>query len=125
MQRAPSAIWMCPSLSSRHAIVSVVESGRTGAWTWVHTGSTAPEGNPVTRLARLHGLPTLFVGGDSTYTGGWEQLLIYGKDGRPVSVAEKQESLLLVDEVRAIRSRLCAGTSLRKEDDVWLPDHPL
>ncbi len=63
---------------------------------WIH----GTEGNPVTRLARLHGLPTLFVGGDSTYTGGWENLVIYGTDGHPLSAAEKQRSLLLVDEVR-------------------------
>jgi len=63
---------------------------------WIH----GTEGNPVTRLARLQGLPTLFVGGDSTYTGGWEHLLIYGSDGRPIPLAEKQQSLLLVDEVR-------------------------
>lgn len=63
---------------------------------WIH----GTEGNPVTRLARLHGLPTLFVGGDSTYTGGWEHLLIYGPNGEPIPAAEKQRSLLLVDDVR-------------------------
>lgn len=32
---------------------------------WIH----GTEGNPVTNLAREFGLPTLFVGGDSSYTG--------------------------------------------------------
>jgi hypothetical protein len=29
-------------------------------------------------MARVLGIDTLFVGGDSTYTGGWEQLRLYG-----------------------------------------------
>ena len=35
---------------------------------WIH----GTEGNPITNLARRVGLPTVFVGGDPTYTGGWE-----------------------------------------------------
>ena len=38
---------------------------------WIH----GTEGNPVTNLARELGVPTLFVGGDSSYSGGWDQLL--------------------------------------------------
>jgi monoamine oxidase/CRP-like cAMP-binding protein len=63
---------------------------------WIH----GTEGNPVTALARLLGLPTLFVGGDSTYTGGWEHLALHAADGRAMAAAEKQGSILLVDDVR-------------------------
>src|SRR5437762_11935991 len=37
---------------------------------WIHS----TEGNPVSTLARELGLSTLFVGGDSTYLGGWDEL---------------------------------------------------
>src|SRR5689334_14767374 len=37
---------------------------------WIH----GTEGNPLTNLARELGVPTVFVGGDSSYTGGWEHL---------------------------------------------------
>jgi hypothetical protein len=37
---------------------------------WIH----GTEDNPVTALARRLGLPTVFVGGDSTFTGGWDAL---------------------------------------------------
>jgi monoamine oxidase len=63
---------------------------------WIH----GTEGNPITTLARELGLPTLFVGGDSTYTGGWETLLVHGPNGQPMQASDKQDNLLLVDEVR-------------------------
>lgn len=62
---------------------------------WIH----GTEGNPVTNLARELGVPTLFVGGDSSYTGGWEQLQLR-MAGRPLTPEEKQESIILIDEVR-------------------------
>jgi len=34
---------------------------------WIHW----TDGNPITNLARELGVETLFVGGDSSYTGGW------------------------------------------------------
>lgn len=75
---------------------------------WIH----GTEGNPVTTLARDRGLSTVFVGGDSTYTGGWEPLVLFDPDGRPLSHAQKQRGLLLVDEVRdgldALRRRIAA-----------------
>src|SRR5262245_63874672 len=37
---------------------------------WIH----GTEGNPLAVLAHMQGLATLFVGGDSTYTGGWQPL---------------------------------------------------
>src|SRR6185436_17923519 len=37
---------------------------------WIH----GTEGNPLTNLARKLNLPIIFVGGDSSYSGGWEHL---------------------------------------------------
>jgi phytoene dehydrogenase-like protein len=75
---------------------------------WIH----GTEGNPVAALARDEGLSTAFVGGDSTYTGGWEPLVLFDASGRPLSHADKQRGLLLVDEIRdaldALRSRITA-----------------
>jgi len=62
---------------------------------WIH----GTEGNPVTNLARQLGVPTLFVGGDSSYTGGWEQLQLR-RQGRALSPEAKQDSIILIDEVR-------------------------
>jgi monoamine oxidase len=62
---------------------------------WIH----GTEGNPVTNLARQLGVPTLFVGGDSSYTGGWEQLQLR-REGAPLSAEKKQDSIILIDEVR-------------------------
>jgi len=63
---------------------------------WIH----GTEGNPVTNLARELGVPTLFVGGDSAYSGGWDQLVLYGPGGKRLSAADKLRSILIADEVR-------------------------
>jgi monoamine oxidase len=63
---------------------------------WIH-GS---EGNPLTNLARRLGVPTLFVGGDSSYSGGWDQILLRGAGGAMLSDDEKLHSILAADEVR-------------------------
>ena len=62
---------------------------------WIH----GTEGNPVTNLARELGVATLFVGGDSSYTGGWEELQLR-LAGRTLSPEEKEESITLIDQVR-------------------------
>lgn len=62
---------------------------------WIH----GTEGNPVTTLARRHSLEALFVGGDSSYAGGWGELAVHGPDG-PLTLEEKRRSLLVMDEVR-------------------------
>jgi monoamine oxidase len=73
---------------------------------WIH----GTEGNPFAGLAHRQGLSTLFVGGDSTYTGGWQPLTLHGPDGAALSEAEKQQSILFVDGVReeleALRRRI-------------------
>ena len=51
-------------------------------------------------MARKLSLPIMFVGGDSSYSGGWEQLVLVGADGRHLSQAEKLDTILLADSVR-------------------------
>lgn len=63
---------------------------------WIH----GTEGNPLTNLARELGLPTLFVGGDSSYSGGWDQLVVHGPQGAVLSADQKLRSILVADEVR-------------------------
>ena len=62
---------------------------------WIH----GTEGNPVTTAARELALDPLFVGGDSTYAGGWAELEVHGPDGR-LSPEERERSILLIDELR-------------------------
>jgi monoamine oxidase len=62
---------------------------------WIH----GTEGNPVTNLAREYSLATLFVGGDSSYSGGWDHLAMHGPNGL-LSPDEKLRSILAADEVR-------------------------
>jgi monoamine oxidase len=62
---------------------------------WIH----GTEGNPVTNLAHQLAVSTLFVGGDSSYSGGWDQLAMYGPRGR-ITPDEKLRSILVADEVR-------------------------
>ncbi|MFL5581472.1 MAG: FAD-dependent oxidoreductase [Gemmatimonadaceae bacterium] len=82
---------------------------------WIH----GTEGNPVTNLARELGLPTLFVGGDSSYSGGWEQLVLHGPGG-PLSPAEKMRSILVADEVRDELESLRRERAVRGDPDVSL-----
>ncbi|HTH05938.1 MAG TPA: FAD-dependent oxidoreductase, partial [Ilumatobacteraceae bacterium] len=60
---------------------------------WIH----GTEGNPVTALARRFGLPTVFVGGDSTFTGGWEALDLRAAGGARLDGATKLASVLAAD----------------------------
>jgi monoamine oxidase len=62
---------------------------------WIH----GTEGNPVTNLAREYSLATLFVGGDSSYSGGWDHLALHGPHGL-LTPEEKLRSILAADEVR-------------------------
>jgi monoamine oxidase len=86
-------------LEARDRIGGRVHTGARGVDLgahWIH-GS---EGNPLTNLARRFSVPTLFVGGDSSYSGGWDQLLLRGPDGAVLSADEKLRSILAADEVR-------------------------
>lgn len=62
---------------------------------WIH----GTEGNPITSLARQLAVDTLFIGGDSSYTGGWNQLNLFGRNGQVLNAEEKVQSILLADEV--------------------------
>lgn len=57
---------------------------------WIH----GTEGNPLTNLARHLGVPIYFVGGDSTYTGGWNRMLFPGRNE-----VEKDQSIMVCDAV--------------------------
>ena len=82
---------------------------------WIH----GTEGNPITNLARELGVPTLFVGGDSSYTGGWEQLqLLTG--GQPLSQELKERSITLIDEIRDAIETLRRKLELGGEPDISL-----
>jgi monoamine oxidase len=82
---------------------------------WIH----GTEGNPITNLARELGVPTLFVGGDSSYTGGWEQLQLRSS-GQPLSPELKEQSITLIDEIRD-----AIETLRRKLELAGEPDMPL
>jgi monoamine oxidase/CRP-like cAMP-binding protein len=62
---------------------------------WIH----GTEGNPITQLARMLELPTLFVGGDSTYTGGWQQIEFRSGGTAEFGEEEKRQSILAADEL--------------------------
>jgi monoamine oxidase len=85
---------------------------------WIH----GTEGNPVTGLARRFGLPTVFVGGDSTFTGGWEALDLRTAGGQRLDGDSKLASVLAADAMWDAldvvrRERLAAGA-----DDISLRD---
>ena len=96
------------ALSDRGVDVEVLEArtrigGRT--WTvdkidlgaqWIHS----TEGNPITTLCRQLGIPILYVGGDATYLGGWENLHLVDRHGRRMSSASKTRSIAVADAVR-------------------------
>jgi monoamine oxidase len=85
---------------------------------WIH----GTEGNPITGLARRLGLPTVFVGGDSTFTGGWDAVEIRGASATTFDGDDKLASVLAADEMWDAlevfrRNRVAAG-----DDDLSLAD---
>jgi monoamine oxidase len=80
---------------------------------WIH----GTEGNPITNLARRLGVATYFVGGDSTYLGGWESIVLFGPSRERLSDDRKLRSILLADRVKDelddLRTRM---TQERKPD---------
>ena len=114
--QTPSAIVIGAGLSGLSAARALVDAGwetivveardRTGGRVhtvdgidmgahWIH----GTEGNPLTNLARQMDVPIMFVGGDSSYTGGWEQLQLH-MAGHQLPLEQKQTSILLMDEVQ-------------------------
>jgi monoamine oxidase len=62
---------------------------------WIH----GTEGNPITGLARRLLLPTMFVGGDTTYVGGWEQFMVHRSKAGQISANQKIQSILIADSI--------------------------
>jgi monoamine oxidase/CRP-like cAMP-binding protein len=58
------------------------------------------EGNPLTNLARQFALDTRFVGGDSTYRGGWEAMDLHRERVGSVNQEDKWASILAADRLR-------------------------
>lgn len=96
------------ALTDRGIQVTVLEGrDRIGGRVWTRDGLDfgahwihGTEGNPLTNVARKMSLPIMFVGGDSSYSGGWEHLVLVGEDGRHLSPDEKLQTILLADSVR-------------------------
>lgn len=92
---------------SGHAVVILEGRDRIGGriWTdddgvdlgahWIH----GTEGNPITGLVERLEIPYSYVGGSSSYTGGFDSLQLFGPDGKLTSQTEKSRTLELADEV--------------------------
>lgn len=84
---------------------------------WIH----GTDGNPVTALARELDIPTLFVGGDCSYTGGWDDMQLW-HNGRILSEEEKFESLMAADEFREAIEALRRQHEVNGQDDQSLAE---
>lgn len=62
---------------------------------WIH----GTEGNPLTELVEELGLPYSYVGGDSSYTGGFDSLTLFGPDRQITPSTAKNRTLELADKV--------------------------
>jgi monoamine oxidase len=75
---------------------------------WIH----CTDGNPMTSLCRELGIATIFVGGDMSCTGGWEDLRLY-RHGQEVSPERKAASIALMDDIydamETLRRRVVIG----------------
>jgi monoamine oxidase len=85
---------------------------------WIH----GTEGNPLTNLARQLAVPTLFVGGDSSYSGGWDHIVVYGPSGRALPADDKLRNILTADVVRdeldALRRKMDGDDDMSIEEAV-------
>lgn len=62
---------------------------------WIH----GTEGNPLTTLVHEHSIPLIFVGGDSTYLGGWDDLQMRYGGGKVMSPEQKAECISVWDSI--------------------------
>ncbi|WP_117208834.1 FAD-dependent oxidoreductase [Allorhizocola rhizosphaerae] len=62
---------------------------------WIH----GTDGNPITELVERLEIPYSYVGGDSSYTGGFDNLDLFGPDRRMTNQATKNRTLELADAV--------------------------
>ena len=95
------------ALAARGVAVTVLEArDRVGGRCWTHDGVDmgahwihGTEGNPLTNLAHELAIPIVFVGGDSTHTGGWDHLALFERPHESLAAAAKLRSILLADRV--------------------------
>lgn len=83
---------------------------------WIH----GTEGNPLTELVEQLEIPFSYVGGDSSYTGGFDSLILFGPDRQITTAAAKSHTLELADKVLHELER--RAEIARRRDD---PDRPL
>ncbi len=82
-------------------VVVIEARARTGGRVWSEDGFDhgahwihGTEGNPLTNLARRWDLPLMFVGGDSSYVGGWDRLVF------PAAISpDKDASIIAADRL--------------------------
>lgn len=60
---------------------------------WIH----GTEGNPILDVVQEFSLKTVFTGGDSTYTGGWDRVLLIDAQGAALDAEHKVHSILQAD----------------------------
>ncbi len=117
------------ALQQAGATVTVLEAReRAGGRVWTEDGIDlgahwihGTDGNPITSICRELGVPTIFVGGDSSYTGGWEDLQLH-QGGKAVSAQRKDASITLIDDVHDAMDDLRRRISLEGGDDLSLKD---
>ncbi|MFN0191407.1 MAG: FAD-dependent oxidoreductase [Aestuariivirga sp.] len=68
---------------------------------WIHS----TDGNPITALCREFGIATRFIGGDMSYTGGWDDLRLC-RGGETLSPERKDASINLMDDVHDAMDQL-------------------
>ncbi|MEQ1510336.1 MAG: FAD-dependent oxidoreductase [Sphingopyxis sp.] len=62
---------------------------------WIH----GTEGNPLTTLARQWDMPLLFVGGDSSYIGGWDRMEFPHRSENGGKGVDKDRSIIAADRL--------------------------
>ncbi len=84
---------------------------------WIH----CTDGNPITAICRELGIATTFVGGDSSYTGGWEDLKLY-RNGLALTDERKDASIQLIDDLHDAMDSLRRRILLDGGADISLQD---